>query len=100
MTTVEVLRAARELLVTKGWGQKFFENKKTGCFCVIGALNEVSGGHSHVTRGPSYAAGLTLARAVGLSDRSRLLTWNDSWARTKDEVLAAFDRAIAAEEAS
>lgn len=101
MTTVEVLRKAREL-VAKGWtragaavrsdgGDTTYDSPAAVRFCMVGACWRAGMG---TNRGE--AAVTVLAKLLG--------TWpsnfNDAPERTKGQVLAAFDRAIAAAEAS
>lgn len=76
--------------IEQGWCQH--KTRERGAVCVIGALHD---GRSGVDE-PYYAAMRRLGRAVGLA-WSLLPLWNDAPGRTKDEVLAAFDKAIAGE---
>lgn len=92
MTALEILKAAREK-VAAGWTQKFYfrEVAGVGCFCAMGAVNEAA-----VVAGYADHAGAldALKHAIdGVSEMS-IVHWNDRAGRTKDEVLAAFDRAI------
>lgn len=83
-TTKQILTEAREL-VSKGWVQGEYE--RDGCYCLVGAINEVRG-DSH---GYAEAIG-TMFKLIGNS----LSDWNDMPERTQAEVVAAFDKAIAA----
>lgn len=95
MTTVEVLRGARALLAVHGWCQEEFLNA-AGCYCAAGALNDAAGSTAQWSNGDSRDARDALKAALG---EFSVLAWNDVPGRTVDEVLAAFDRAIATEEA-
>lgn len=100
MTTVEKLKAARKLITPKKrWLQHQFSVTFFGLpveptsflarkFCADGALTAVG----CLGDGPEWWA---LARAVGGSP----IRFNDTPGRTHAEVLAAFDKAIAVEEA-
>lgn len=94
MTTLQVLRAARELLVTAGWCQLGYT--RDGCFCSEGAINRVTSGFAHVGNLAGRDAKSALESVVGRPP-GMLIPWNDRRDRTQADVLAAFDRAIAAE---
>jgi len=98
MTTLDILKAARERLVKDGWAQGHFTNVD-GEHCMLGAVMEVvpvdADGYSeadHYTH-----ARYELGKAVGTQN---LLEWNDYPGRQVDEVLVAFDKAIATLEAA
>lgn len=95
MTTVEVLRDARELLATAGWGQGSFIGWG-GCYCAAGACNQAASGFATVKNQASANAQAAVERVVGVTP-GHLMTWNDNYRRTQADVVAAFDRAIAAE---
>ena len=91
MTTVEVLRAARALIAdeSKWW--------RGGCAvagqaCMFNAVSRAGGE-------PYTDAHKALLRAIGCNEDEPTegFAWNDS--HTHAEVMAAFDRAIAIEEA-
>lgn len=84
------LQHGRENLLTRGWAQTAGEylNEETGEVCLVGAL---------LIDQTVYLVALEyLAAAAGVEDASQLDDWNDDPARTLDEVLAVYDRAIAA----
>ena len=87
MTTRETLIAARAAIVACGWAQGCYRNTR-GQVCALGAIEAATGRMG--AEGEPAAAALTLA--VG----GRLAAWNDAPGRTVEEVLSAFDRAIAA----
>lgn len=102
LTTVEVLRKAREL-VAKGWTQGWFAKSaanrrvtwtspKACKFCAVGAIYAAANGApvTDAIRALSAAAGCGF---LGIPH------WNDNLA-TKRDVLSAYRRAIAAAEAS
>jgi hypothetical protein len=67
--------------IEAGWSQYEFQNDR-GAVCIEGAI-----------RLPAYRdAVYRLQRAIGTRS---LVSWNDAPGRTKEEVLAVFDRAIA-----
>ena len=101
MTVREQLIAARAK-VDAGWTQGVFARDANGsdlliaqnfegavCFCASGALKAIGAD----TFGPAYKA---LSAAVG---HYFISNWNDEPKRTKEEVLAGFDKAIAAQDA-
>lgn len=104
--TAAVLRAARELIATperwtqganarddKGNSYLTVSSANVVCRCAYGAVLTASKGYTGQTRNAIYA----LEAAARL--RSECLSeWNDSKRRTHADVLAAFGRAIAAEE--
>lgn len=102
VTTVEVLRKAREL-VAAGWTQGHYaldadgkvteDSSPTACkFCMAGALFRVTNSQADEVWREARRA---LKAAIG----DTLVSFNDAPKRTQDEVVDAFDRAIAAEEA-
>jgi hypothetical protein len=100
VTTSEILRQAKAELLVRGWCQAVYANR-AGEVCAHGALGlavgcfsvRSTGGVSvniHSTTFP-FAADRVLAGVVG-----RCVTeWNDDPRRTPEDVLAAFDAAIA-----
>lgn len=99
MSTLETLQAARDLLDANEWCQGRYtrpcedDPDKTG-FCALGALI-----HSNIGGRGYSAARLALLEALPLDDspRQHVAEWNDTPGRTKNEVLALYDRAIGAE---
>jgi hypothetical protein len=98
MTTVEILRAAREQIVTKGWWRGDFDIAhriaQPGSSCIANACMDASGS-------PIGEDRRLLARLLGDEDGAieTIFAWNDAPERTLDDVLALFDRGIAAAEA-
>lgn len=100
--TVEVLREARRLIAERGWTQGEYARDAAGracepvgatprCYCSIGALIAASQNDG----GYAQAFGALLS-AIG----NGVVAWNDEPRRSVEDVLRAFDRAIAAAEAS
>lgn len=93
MTTREVLTNARAL-VAQGWTQGDWRDGS--CYCAAGALRSVTRGMLGDAWVEAVAA---LKAAIGrhrfCGDRE-IIGWNDTPGRTQEEVIAAFDRAIAA----
>ena len=111
MTTVEFLKETRAKLA-QGWTQGEFARKDgvptstsaldSDCWCVVGALGYVALLHGDYDMPAKFAARSALVDAIGAEFegwRFSLPRWNDDPARTQGEVLAVFDKAIAAEEA-
>lgn len=98
MTTQEVLKEARRLLAEVGWCQYYScERDETGtitAYCSIGAVYAAAGTDFS---GPFRDAKRLLERQIPYAARwCGVAGWNDTKGRTKREVLALFDRALAA----
>lgn len=100
MTPQDVLIEARRLIAEKGWTQRDFaglgyddpcsyDNPRATCFCADGAIRRAALSHPDDVR---HNARDFLEQAA---DTLNIWDWNDDESRTKDEVLAAFDKAIA-----
>lgn len=86
-----ILISARQI-VERGWTKGKFRSVVDGveCFCSLGAICKSS------PDSDSYNAALDrFALANGISCRQSVPRWNDAKRRTREQVLAAFDRAIA-----
>lgn len=100
MNTIEILKAARELIAKpNGWTQRVMARNDSGaavaasdseasCFCAWGAIRAAGGDWE-------WPALKALDGVAG----ERVETFNDAPGRTQAEVVAKFDEAIAAEEA-
>ena len=86
---VRDLLVAARAKVSDGWCQRGFQ--KGDSYCALGAMYAVS--HDMVVLNKAVYA---LARALGFSDPNGVVRWNDAPGRTKAEIVAGFDRAIAA----
>jgi len=95
---VATLTEARRLIAEVGWTQgvyardayqnhELYESPRAVCFCAQGAIKRASGYDVDAC----VAAYRHLTHAIG---GSYIPGWNDEKARTKEEVVAAFDRAI------
>lgn len=108
-TTLEILRAARELIATperwtKGWYARDTEGRgvflhdlaaglgRPSCYCLDGAFIAVSKDSLATSR-------MGLAAALGFHWLEDMYIWQDAEDRTHAEVLARLDAAIQAEEA-
>lgn len=87
---VEILRKARVLIEAKGWRQGGADG--SGKVCAGVAIEQAAGDDSDLWHEPKAAFLL----AADLRPHSYIFPWNDANGRTQAEVLAAFDRAIAA----
>ena len=97
MTTLELLRGARNLLrAKKRWAQHYYafdaQHKQVDCaspdavcFCAFGALLRVG------KWGDAYVALGVLGEANNISNT---IVYNDAPERTHAEILAAFNKAI------
>lgn len=102
-TVVDILVDAKEVLETKQWTQGAGARDKDGdlvhsrseeavSFCSIGAINRAS----HHFGGGFLLGTLRFEAEMALQDviDKDVITWNDSFGRTKEEVLEAFSKAI------
>jgi hypothetical protein len=107
MLTSEILIRAKHELVTRGWHQGFYKSARTGRVCALGAINlaATEGRLWEICRyEPEYDDPAVVA-AWGLFDEvatgqpamngDHVPDWNDAPERTQQEVLDAFDAAIA-----
>jgi hypothetical protein len=85
----EILVKAKDILCTKGWIQGTFE--KDGACCALGALGNATGDVAGCYF-DEVEAEHVLRRVV---PNGRIVAFNDTPGRTKEEVLEAFDQAIA-----
>lgn len=92
MTAHEVLVRARNLIDRVGWLQCSVKgHHDPGGHCVATWVATVADDAP-----AEFEAMYAFGRAIGIGSLPRIYEWNDAPGRTKDEVLAAFDRAIAA----
>lgn len=105
VSEIEVLREARRLIAEVGWTQGTFARNAGGadvsprspqatCFCAAGAIIRANDGCDMGFSSPGISA------VEHVIDERWIDAWNDREERTRDEVLAAFDRAIQLAEAS
>lgn len=108
ITELDILKEARRLIDEKGWTQGAFARDISGSpasnpgsmiatrFCVAGACLAAS---SRLEGDPDQDRTRVRLSALGLfrevNDVAETPAWNDAPSRTKDDVLRAFDRAIA-----
>lgn len=112
VSAAEILRDARAL-IEHGWcqdsaavdarGVAVDPTARSACaWCVSGALNRALHTPNHDRRDyfTFFRARAALAQIVGADPAviGQIVVWNDHPERTQAEVLAAFDRAIAAAE--
>lgn len=90
MNTSEVLKQARQVIVDKGWCQGFAE-ESDGRVCMIGALDKIARMEETIYEKARLALLFAIPRVQAADSVSG---WNDVKGRTKEEVLAVFDRAI------
>lgn len=100
---LKILIEARRAIAEIGWTQELYARDGRGyechprnvdavCFCSIGALVRASDG----SEAGYLEAETVLSQAMG----GFIIPFNDEPGRTKGEILAAFDRAIASAERS
>lgn len=96
MTTKEILVKAKGLIEKHGWTQDKY-HAPTGEFCSLGAIRYAIWDclDRSSTDDVYYKAKTAFLRATD-SGYSSDVAFNDAEGRTKDEVLAVFDKAIAA----
>lgn len=95
MSTAEHLRRAKTELLRRGWCRGVSLNDR-GEVCVMGAL-ACAVGESPTATNPYPRGAYGPARQVfmGAIGGACILTWNDESGRTPEEVLEAFEAAIA-----
>ena len=96
MTTAEILRGAKEKIEKHGWIQNSYGSDEIG-FCSSGAIQSFVGLPRNQCARLCHPAMIAVRNAVG---EYCIPEWNDRPGRTKEEVLAAFDKAIALAEAA
>lgn len=86
----DILRNGKLLIETHGWGQGDGAMPPRGGYCVLTAIaGDKDTYHYDAIRVFERANNLDTESAPAIYD------WNDAPGRTKEEVLAAFDKAIA-----
>lgn len=106
MSDVKLTLIEARQKVSEGWTQRAYarmsnevddggivppDSYRATCWCTAGAVWAVT---PHVA---DYTATLNkIKEVIGLEDTADIIEWNDATARTKEEVLELFDRAIAA----
>lgn len=97
-TVKEVLVAARWMLENVGWCQGEYQKDREDkygvpvAFCSTGAIYGVDKEGSPSQK--DYIEDLAISHLMDEISGGSVITWNDKPERTKEEVLAAFDRAI------
>lgn len=96
MLISEVLIRAKDELLTRGWCQGTYRND-AAAVCALGAIIAASCDAPSVDFGTGFVirAEAALHRAIGLSPLRGVMQWNDEPTRTPEQVLDAFDAAIA-----
>lgn len=109
MKVSEILRRGKANIELQGWcqGDEAAIWGKDGRCCVATAISiqtdlivKASALHGTRYRDLGAEAVNLFKRANGIPQGEGIATWNDAPERTKDEVLAAYDKAIAAAEES
>jgi hypothetical protein len=97
LTPLDVLRGGLENIRTYGWTQHEFGDINDG-FCINGAVNYAGTGDSVWVRleHPNFKVLQSAKHALrNVFDILFLAEWNDEPGRTKEEVIALFEQAIA-----
>lgn len=118
MTTLETLKAARTA-VEAGWCQNLFIHHRPDGgtdYCILGALDTKTSRaivgemtkkvyHSHELDGPIGVLREVIfgdtggPRELDIDEKNDIASWNNSPARTKQDILDALDAAIVRQEA-
>jgi hypothetical protein len=100
MLTSEYLKRAKAVMLARGWTTGTSINHVNEV-CVYGALAIAGGAMPTAELQYPYARGESEARRVFLKavGSGSIIIWNDATGRTPEQVLAAFDAAIALAEA-
>ena len=100
MSVKEILIAAKALIDTpEKWLKGALSTGDDTCFCAMGALGHAGGfGLVASDKTPELASLLDSIPAsfVWVTDKHRLAAYNDDPATTHADIMALFDRAIAA----
>lgn len=83
---------------TKGGQSIRYSSEHAACFCALGAIYRANRGTYEQHRQPSDNREMEreAERAIQLATKGNVPEWNDAPERTHDEVLEAYDIAIAA----
>jgi hypothetical protein len=100
MSVKQNLRAAKQLIIDKGWAQGVYQNEE-GCFCMVGAVRVAMGITAYDAQEgpmepPEIRAIVRGLRGMGkpIDWSGDIIDWNDAPGRTEREVLELFDEAI------
>jgi hypothetical protein len=89
----DILIKAKRILIERGWCQGAYWKGKHEAFCCLGAIANSSRDKLTSEDCMNYCDACDrLKTSIKCDD---IPAWNDSPERTKTEILAAFDRAIA-----
>ena len=93
MTTKQTLQKTLALLKKRGWCQHVSNDTRTGSYCVIGALSEVSMQND----GALYTHPkdvIMRAMRIHTYKQDHIIAWNDTRGRTKAQVYKVLRTAI------
>jgi hypothetical protein len=93
----ELMRSAKGMIKRGGWAQgdkKAFAEDNAFGYCVATAC-VASCQHERISTDNAREMVLLFKDANGIDENMAIGEWNDAPERTKDEVMEAFDRAIA-----
>lgn len=98
-TAKDILKKARELITKHGLAKRTFGNCENG-FCLDGALRAAASRPKPTSYGLYWKAVNAVCEALGVdrinsSGMVALWDWNDAPRRTKRQVIALLDKAIA-----
>lgn len=101
MTALEILKRARKRIATKGLTKNQFESSK-GAFCSLGAIRKTEDSMGYPPQCEAEFALFNALPAKWKKDNQfySIVDYNDAKHRTKDQILALFDRAIVSLKAS
>lgn len=96
MTVKEQLQLAKKAIETRGWIQNFYEVGKEGVgpMCLVGAGLVAALGDEFMSCN-FYDDLQCLVTALGFTVPNEAFKWNDAPGRTREEVIARIDDAIA-----
>lgn len=87
MTPQEILSAAADLIEEHGWVQGEYGDEEYG-FCVMGAVYAATAEHA-----TDRDRGNAVNRLAGSLGYNAVVYWNDSIAKSKEEVITALRKA-------
>lgn len=93
-----LLKAARQLLIDKGWVQGSLHRAQG--YCALGAYKVAAKRYGLATKSTAFRCLGESVKSGSLILENRITNYNDAQTRRKSQVIALFDRAIEKAKAS
>lgn len=91
-TVKDILIDTKKFLLSKEWHQGSYSNSSKTSFCLLGALDQVAESTLEKDAADTVIRKLVVSE---MGPNAGIVSWNDKEGRTKQEVLALLDKAIA-----